>query len=227
MYIIYCATCVVTKKSYIGLTKDFDCRKSKHINDGVRSYNNRVYAFQQAIKKYGPDNFYWQIIEEYENIDMANQAESFFISYLGTLVPLGYNIKQGGDNHSHTQETRERISNTLKHKSWFVGLSGESHPNFGRIISQEEREKISKKLSGDNGPGKKINSKIARTIYQEYLSQENIFAPQLAEKYGLSKNAVRNILNKKSWVEATKDLPGVILTDRTKGKVWSKFKSKK
>jgi Mor family transcriptional regulator len=42
----------------------------------------------------------------------------------------------------------------------------------------------------------------------------------LSEKYGLKKVAILNILNKKCWKDATKDLPNVNIKNRTRGEEW-------
>lgn len=166
----------------------------------------KKFAIQNAINKYGENNFLWQIIEQVGTLEQANEAEEFYISYLQTLSPNGYNLLPGGENRHLLESTKQKISDTLKITSFFIGKQGPEHPNYGREISQNNKNHLSLIFSGDNSNNRKINSQIARAIYLDYLNDDKINAIQLGQKYGLKQVAVLNILNKKSWKEATKDL---------------------
>jgi group I intron endonuclease len=147
MHYIYCITNKLNNKSYVGQTENLEDRWSNHKRDGEKLYKGRVYAFQNALHKYGNDSFTWQVIETHDNIDDANEAEEFFIDYLGTLVPNGYNIKRGGNNHKLSEETKNKISEKLKITGSFVGKKGQLHPNFGKKLTQEHKNKITDILS--------------------------------------------------------------------------------
>lgn len=56
------------------------------------SYNSILH---QAIRKYGAENFSWEVIEECE-ISEIDEKEIFYIKNFNTLSPNGYNILQGG-----------------------------------------------------------------------------------------------------------------------------------
>ena len=56
------------------------------------SYNT---AIHQAIRKYGAENFEWNIVEEC-SIQDIDQKEQYYIKLFDTLAPNGYNILQGG-----------------------------------------------------------------------------------------------------------------------------------
>jgi group I intron endonuclease len=210
-YYIYCVTNKLNYKSYVGQSNDPQERWSKHVLDANRktgkTATSKKFAFQNAIVKYGQNNFIWQVIEEVETIEEANEAEEFYIAYFNTLAPNGYNILPGGNNRILPESSKQKISETLKITSFFVGKKGKEHPNFGREITQQEKDNLSQLFSGDNGNNKKINSQIARAIYLDYLNSKTINAVQLGIKYGLKQMAILNILNKKSWKDATKDLP--------------------
>jgi group I intron endonuclease len=214
VYHIYCITNKLNNKSYVGQTQDPQERWAKHIYDAFRIKNpdkkySRKFAFQNAIAKYGENNFHWQIIDRLDTLEEANEAEEFYIAYLGTQTPNGYNILPGGKNRILPASSREKISETLKRTSFFVGKTGPDHPNFGRQISQKEKDNLSIQFSGDNGNNKKINSQTARQIYLDYLNSDSISAVQLGKQYGLGQNTILNILNKKSWKDATKDLSDI------------------
>lgn len=212
---LYCITNKNNNKSYVGQTVNVEDRWKNHIYDAKRMEGKsaavRKSAFQNAIAKYGEDDFVWQVIDECETIEEANDLEEFYIAYLCTLAPFGYNILPGGNNRRIHESSKKKISETLKKTSSFIGKKGKDHPNFGRKLTKERKEHLSKIRSGDNGPGKKITSKIAREIYLEYLNNDNLTSMDLVRKYGLKKGAILNILSKWCWKDATKDLPDIIM----------------
>ena len=91
--IIYIAINKINGKGYIGQTRSsLERRRKQHERD---------YRFMRglhgAIKKYGKENFEWQVI--FENIIQQSEldlAEDWAIWNYMTLVPSGYNLKNGG-----------------------------------------------------------------------------------------------------------------------------------
>lgn len=112
--IIYKITNKINGKLYIGQTvqKLID-RWSDHCRPCLGRHVNRS-AIASAIRKHGKDNF---IIEE---IDTAltqkelNIKEMTYIKALSTLSPNGYNLELGGDSKRCHEETKAKISATLK-----------------------------------------------------------------------------------------------------------------
>jgi GIY-YIG catalytic domain. len=104
--IIYKATNKVNGKIYIGQTiKTLDRRIKGHINDS-RNGGNR---FKNAIKKYGRENFKWEVIEECQTIEQLNEREEYWIRELNsTNIEIGYNMKNGGKNHLLNEEIKEK-----------------------------------------------------------------------------------------------------------------------
>lgn len=81
-FIVYCTTCVVNQKIYVGVHKlKNDDDKNPYLGCGVyrncpSSYEKSKTVFQRAVKKYGPDKFIRKIIAEYDNeIDAFNLEE--------------------------------------------------------------------------------------------------------------------------------------------------------
>lgn len=197
---------MINNKSYVGQSSNFEKRKRNHISNANNKHKRS--GFQSAIKKYGEEAFVWQILETHTSLDDCNEAEEFFIAYLGTLAPNGYNLIRGGNNHEPTEDVKKRISEKLKTTGFFIGKKGKDHPNFGTKISQERKSAQSKSLSGENGPGCKLTTTEVRSLYQDYIDG---FTPaELIIKYNLSsKVTITNIMNKRHWKDATKDLPDV------------------
>ena len=92
--LIYKATSKTTGKVYIGQTQStLEERIRKH---QVAS-ENKQYHFYNAIRKYGFDDFTWEIIEDNINdVDTLNEREIYWIEYYNSYEN-GYNSTRGGE----------------------------------------------------------------------------------------------------------------------------------
>ena len=91
MGVIYKATCSKTGKSYIGQTiRELEQRKREHFKA------QDDYYFHTELRKYGDENFSWEIIEQCPN-EKLNEREIYWIDYYDTYFH-GYNETKGGDN---------------------------------------------------------------------------------------------------------------------------------
>lgn len=92
---IYKTTNKITNKSYIGKTINFKSRKVGHIRCAKKNVSGYFY---DSIRKYGPQNFEWNILfKDYCHPNKLNELEKFFIAYYETQAPNGYNLTNGGD----------------------------------------------------------------------------------------------------------------------------------
>lgn len=109
--IVYIATCQVSGKSYIGLTTGTLARRRQAHERYAQQ--GRDSAFHCALRKYGTDQFVWQILESVPNREQLQQAEIRLILEMRTLTPDGYNMTPGGDgrhgpmSESAVQKMRE------------------------------------------------------------------------------------------------------------------------
>lgn len=137
--VIYCYTNMINGKKYIGQTfREID-RKQEHKNKVPKAY------FHQAIKKYGWDNFKYEILYKRNFIDIEtlhislNLMEIYYINKYNTSNNyFGYNRTNGG-SIVFTDELRKKISE---------GLVGENNPFYGKHHSEEQREKWSIERKG-------------------------------------------------------------------------------
>ena len=96
--IIYKVTNNINNKIYVGQTiNTLEYRRNQH-ERSINYKNTRNNAFSRALKKYGINNFTWEVIDNADNLDQLNQKEEYWISKLNCLIDsgLGYNIKRGG-----------------------------------------------------------------------------------------------------------------------------------
>ena len=223
MYSIYRITNKLNNKCYIGQSANVEQRWKEHLDN--LTYPYKRFAFQNALIKYGVDNFIWEVIENFLTLEEVNNAEECYIYHFNTLVPNGYNLLPGGNNRACHESTKKKISEKLKVVGSFVGKKGSDHPNYGTKLSEERKLKISIQNSGDNCATKKINSTIAREVYLERLNN-NTSVENLVIKFGIANSSIRNILSKRSWKDALSDLPKIQFNNTgpakfTKGQVLS------
>lgn len=94
---VYKITSKINNKKYIGITNNIEKRWGNE-----RSYPSnpkRRQVIQEAIHKYGVDNFNFEIIKRGLSIEEAVKMEKELIDTLNTLVPNGYNVHPGGEYH--------------------------------------------------------------------------------------------------------------------------------
>lgn len=139
IYSIYKATNKINGKSYIG----FDSHWPKRIKQHKFSSKKDRQIFYDAIRKYGWDNFEWQVLYQSKDKDYIWKVmENYFIVEYRTFVGFddcnGYNMTLGGDGRNgyhHSDNAKKKLSELSK----------------GRIFSEETRKKISKALKGRTG----------------------------------------------------------------------------
>jgi group I intron endonuclease len=149
MGIIYTAT-DSKGKIYVGVTtRTLEERKLEHKSDAKNRVNNCNY-FYNAIRKYGFDSFTWAIVAETEDMDLLNTLEIFYIDLFdSTNRNNGYNLKSGGFNGRHSEESKRKMSEALKgkkHSKEHCRKLAEANKN--RIFSKETRRKISEAKRG-------------------------------------------------------------------------------
>ena len=130
--IIYKATNKINGKSYIGQTiHSVDNRRKRHYYEAKTSN----YKFHNALNKYKDSDFEWDIVCECSSYDELNDREQYYINHYNTLDDKnGYNMKPGGLNAGHSEETRKKLSKMF---------SGEGGPFYGKKHTDESKQKMS------------------------------------------------------------------------------------
>lgn len=79
-----------------------------------------MFRFHVAIRRHGPDQFVWQVVDHAETWAEACVREVELIREYGTFGERGYNSTAGGEGSFgvlHSQEAKSKISAKLK--AWF------------------------------------------------------------------------------------------------------------
>jgi len=134
--IIYKAENKINGKVYIGqTTKSLKERRKRHIWETKKSY------FHNALNKYKPKNFKWEVLEYCDSKNEMNEMEFHYIKQYDSL-DNGYNLTLGGEGvvgNKVSKESRKKMS--LSHK-------GIKMPPF----TEEHKRKISESHLGDKNP---------------------------------------------------------------------------
>ena len=172
--VIYKVKNKINGKIYIGQTiRDLDKRIGGHLRESKLEGGNK--PFVNAIKKYGIENFEWEIIDEATSLDELDEKEVYWIKQLNSITPNGYNILGGG------QKNRMRMASECLSKIISDGLK-KSEKWQKTLNSVEYQEKIKKFIMSSKG--KKFSQE-----HKNKISQKN--APRLIEQ---NKN------KSKSWI---------------------------
>lgn len=173
-HIIYCHTSP-NGKCYVGQARiirgqtpitSMNARWSGHVNKSKSKYSH---FFQNAITKYGSENFQHEILEviEGENWDLANDREQFWISEKNCLSPNGYNSTIGGDNGKMCEETKKKISESKKGKK----LSEEHRKHLSEAAKNRSDE--TKKKISDGHKGRKLSEEHKRKLSESQKGKKH------------------------------------------------------
>lgn len=109
---IYKFTHIETNRCYIGQTiQTPNQRRLEHILDSRDA--GKPYHFHNALRKYGPDAFTFEVIAEAQTLQELNALEEFYIQKYDS-IKNGFNIRQGGDNKTHHPDSIKRMSEAQK-----------------------------------------------------------------------------------------------------------------
>ena len=162
---IYCITCLVNGKMYIGQTVQLlDNRWRRHVLSTQRGSDHK---FHRAIRKYGEENF---LVEEVLTVSAPTKeilkkkldyVEMRLIKRFNTKID-GYNSTDGGDKGTvglkMSEEAKKKISEAKRRenlsaeqrKKLSESKIGEKNPFYHRTHSEDSRKRISEKKRGEN-----------------------------------------------------------------------------
>lgn len=160
--IIYKAINKTNGKEYIGqTTRSLGKRKSAHITAALTVGEDSY--FYNALRKYGPDNFDWAVVDQCDTIEELNRLETYYIKKYDSFEN-GYNLNYGGGNRQMSEETKRKISEAKKGKRHSEETKRKlSELNVGKRLSEETKKNMSKAQKGRKH-SEKTRKKIAETI---------------------------------------------------------------
>lgn len=172
--VIYCLTSPSGKK-YIGQSWNVASRWSVYRK--LQSKLKRQPKLYNALKKYGPENFTFEIIDICESTKEMDRKEEFYIMEVYDSMNVGYNSISGGDGFRLSQEMKDNISKAKK--EYF-----KTHDNNrkGKTQSAECKRKISetKKYKFANGvihnwKGKTCSKEMVEKRIQTRITNGSVY----------------------------------------------------
>jgi group I intron endonuclease len=115
MFIVYKHTCKHNGKVYVGITSgDLDptlLMTKRWMRHCYAAKKGEQLSFSKAIRKYGEDSFYHDVIEVCESEKEVLQREAHWIVEFGSRVhENGYNMTSGGESRSGENNPRARLT---------------------------------------------------------------------------------------------------------------------
>lgn len=199
---IYKITNNINGKSYIGQTTDYNRRFQEHKALGYGNEKNKLLYY--AFKKYGIDNFSFEVIEN--KTSNYNEREKYWIAYYDTFEN-GYNMTEGGEEPplnirennpfaTHTEEQIIEIKRLLKETKiqykdiaimFNYDKSSIERINYGKLWRDENTAYPIRKETS-----RKYQKERALNIINDLL-YSNLTQKKIAEKYGCARTTVTAI----------------------------------
>ena len=135
---IYKITNQINGHAYIGLSKNCLKRWNDHYSRSYHPQKQEDYdkPLYKAMRKYGRENFSFEIIEECRREEL-NTREKYWIKFYNSFES-GYNQTEGGDSAPHfnklTKEQVDLIIEELKNSTENSEVIGEKFGVSGRTI---------------------------------------------------------------------------------------------
>jgi group I intron endonuclease len=207
IHYIYCITNLINNKLYIGQAIDYKRRFHQHKVSPkyIGVSKKRTQLITLAIAKHKPDNFKFEIIEEWYNQKDTDDAETFWMDFFQSYKrEFGYNVERCGkvlSGWKHTQETKNIIKKKRKNQIiWSKGTKGLMRPNKTSFKSGHTSW-----LKGTKGKAKnqsKLKKEDILYIYNSYINKDKT-KEALMEQFSLCQASILRIINGHSFSEIT------------------------
>lgn len=177
--VVYWVRNTINDKIYVGQTSTgLERRWYMHTWDG---HSNSL--LHRAILKHGKENFKIETIHVCESKEEMDFVEMFYISFLNAKSPNGYNLTDGGEGTLGvpcSEEKKKKIGLSNKGKPpqpRLLDQAGEKNWMFGKSISEEQKDAISKANKGHkrsygnkNALGHEVSSETKERIRQKRIN---------------------------------------------------------
>lgn len=198
-----------SNRVYIGQSVDIEKRFYTY-RKLLCSGQKRLY---NSFLKHGVEKHIFEVIEEC-SIDMLNERERYWQEFYDVLSKKGLNssyVSTKVKKQVHSIETRLKMSEKLSGiNNPMYGRRGNKNPNFGKQLTQERKNNISKSLLGN----KPWNKGVPMSEEQKLKLSKSKIGLITGEKHYMSKkvidlvylkvyNSISELCAKKRWVKST------------------------
>lgn len=199
---IYKITNLINNKTYIGQTVEPEKRWWQHCNNAKNRRDE--YPIHNAIRKYGKDNFLFEVIEWTEDY---NEREIELIKQYNSISPNGYNVAEGGANAVLIGEDNGR--NTIPSSAIPLIIADLQKSNLSdrkialkynttdKIVSDINHGRTHR-LKGTEYPvrvkkGRQQLSEYEANAIKELLKESTLSLEEIASRYHTSKTNISQI----------------------------------
>lgn len=221
--IVYRYTNRINGTSYIGKTINPEQRHRAHMSSSRNpkdpSYNN---PFPRAIRKYGIESFDYSVLFESEDESELFEAELRFIRELKESQVSLYNITEGGEGRSHTEEERKRASIQSRFKNasltekdvidirlaylrgeqpsevWKRYPSFTNYYSFMNVWTGERYGYVMPEVFEKRGSRVKLNREKAEKIRELYRTGEFSY-DKLSDMFSVSRSTIRDVIKRRTF----------------------------
>ena len=175
---IYMIQNKLNNKMYIGQAVDIADRWKHHVWGLGGGYHDNTHL-QRSWNKYGEENFEFTILLECVESDL-NMYEEYYIFELMTFDHrVGYNKNYGGDSGRPTEETKRKMSESLKGKHRSEETKRKiSETSKGKQLSEETKRKMSEAKKD-----KQLSEETKRKMSESRKGEKNpMYGKQLSEE---------------------------------------------
>jgi group I intron endonuclease len=179
IYSIYKATCINTNQCYIGFDSNWPNRKKIHKWSSQKDNNVKFY---NAIRKYGWDNFTWEVIYSSKDGDHClNVMEEYFINQYdsmknglntapgGTRGPILFGESNGMFGKTHSDKVRKDSSERAKKL-----FTGKSYEELYGLEKSNQLKKIRSEQFKKKDQSGRNNSRFDKKEYLFYNIKSSV-----------------------------------------------------
>lgn len=185
---IYIIRNTVNEKVYIGQTQvSIKLRFQNHLSAARRGLD---YVIGKAIRKYGEDKFYVELLEECTTEEL-NDREKYWIAFFNsTNNKFGYNMSIGGNVVRTTNDLDEPlVLNMFKQGNTSTKIAKILHVHPDKIAA------ILKKNNIIYGVDKQRIDKVTESMTID-LYLDGYSTVDISKKFGINKSTVRRVLKR-------------------------------
>jgi hypothetical protein len=208
--VVYLVTNKENGMQYVGQTSQtIRQRWFEHMS---HSRQGRSQAFIcRAIRKYTPEAFEIEVLQECNTKEEMDIVEIFYIAFLNTRAPQGYNLTDGGGGvlgYVATAETRKKISEYKKGNTDWLGKHhtketkqkmSESQKNRPKSLEEMERIKLLGKAQKGYRHSEASRKKMSEIGLRRKQSPEHVAKRITATTETIRQNKLRLKEGNDSW----------------------------
>lgn len=191
--LVYLITNEISGKKYVGQTvQTLEQRWDKH------NVSKGCPALSEAIKKYGRENFKIETIHKCLSREEMDFVEIFYIEFLNTKTPSGYNLTFGGDGclgYKHSCSAKEKIRNNATGRTFSEEARLKMRKSHkGRTFSAESKQKMSiSKMGNKSRTGLKTSKEIRHKISTALSGKPKPYMAERNRRIAIEKSLKRKV----------------------------------